>query len=302
MPRFDAEPDQLAYEPSVRRDVCRAEIRPLAKRPRLPASCVYPVATPFVSGEKGQHWVRHRDLGVAAILASLLYLTFFFCDFSQHRSMCQQKAIAAGAAPVVELLMPPTVEAETMLPDEIASETVAAVDPPRLDLNERPPTVPIEPEQFIIEIAPGTGLADRQALGFPSGRIGGGSVTQGNIIFSLSDLDQAPEIRTQPLPQYPPELQRAGITGEVVVSFVVDVRGDVGQARVVQSSRPEFDAAALQAVSRWRFRPGKKFGHAVATRMEAPIVFTLPGKNLSDRGSRNKRGFRPVNIRNLVVG
>ena len=58
-------------------------------------------------------------------------------------------------------------------------------------------------------------------------------------------------------------MRRAGITGEVTVGFIVDSDGDVQNAYVVSPSQREFEAAALQAVSKWKFRPGKKGGKSV---------------------------------------
>ena len=70
-------------------------------------------------------------------------------------------------------------------------------------------------------------------------------------------------------------MRRAGITGEVVVEFIVDANGDVRNAFAVRSTQRDFEQAAVQAVSKWKFRPGKKGGRAVNTRMQVPIVFTL---------------------------
>jgi protein TonB len=70
-------------------------------------------------------------------------------------------------------------------------------------------------------------------------------------------------------------MRRAGISGEVVVDFIVDTNGEVRNAYAAHSSQREFEAAAVQAVSKWKFRPGRKNGHAVFTHMQVPIVFTL---------------------------
>jgi protein TonB len=70
-------------------------------------------------------------------------------------------------------------------------------------------------------------------------------------------------------------MRRAGIAGEVLVDFIVDSNGDVRNAYAVRSSQREFEAAAVQAVSKWKFRPGKKGGRNVNTHMQVPIVFTL---------------------------
>lgn len=60
---------------------------------------------------------------------------------------------------------------------------------------------------------------------------------------------------------YPPEARAKGVEGYVIVSYDVDADGRVQNARVVDSSPPGvFDESAVQAVSRWRFRPPQRDG------------------------------------------
>jgi periplasmic protein TonB len=98
---------------------------------------------------------------------------------------------------------------------------------------------------------------------------------RGMKVFDISMLDQQPAPRFQARPQYPFEMRRAGIAGEVVVDFIVDTNGDVQNAYAIRSSQREFEAAAVQAVSKWKFKPGRKGGRDVPTHMQVPIVFTL---------------------------
>ena len=51
--------------------------------------------------------------------------------------------------------------------------------------------------------------------------------------------------------------------------------GDVREAYAIRSTQREFEAAAVQAVSKWKFRPGKKGGRNVNTKMQVPIVFSI---------------------------
>ena len=102
------------------------------------------------------------------------------------------------------------------------------------------------------------------------------AATATNEVFDISKLDRAPVPRFQAKPQYPIEMRRAGIGGEVVVDFIIDTAGDVQKAFAVRSTRREFEAAAVHAVSKWKFNAGQKDGRDVNTRMQVPIVFAIP--------------------------
>lgn len=88
-------------------------------------------------------------------------------------------------------------------------------------------------------------------------------------------LDSPPRTRSQVSPFYPAELKSLGVTGEVVVEFVVDEAGRVLDPQVVHSTNAGFEEATLRAVARWRFEPGKKDGRPVRFRMAVPVEFDL---------------------------
>jgi protein TonB len=92
-------------------------------------------------------------------------------------------------------------------------------------------------------------------------------------IFALADLDQAPRAVFQPAPEYPSALRKQKLDGTVHVLFMVDKTGRVESPLVQKSTNPGFEAAALQAVKRWRFEPGKRNGEPVVFRMRVPITF-----------------------------
>lgn len=101
-----------------------------------------------------------------------------------------------------------------------------------------------------------------------------------------------PTSRVQPL--YPEDMARAEIGGAVVVSFVVDANGRVRDAFPAKSTRPEFEAAAVEAVKKWTFDPGVKGGRLVNTRLEQPISFTRAGGaqvNLSELAPADNIGW-----------
>ena len=109
----------------------------------------------------------------------------------------------------------------------------------------------------------------------PAVRVDLSAKFRGMKIHDIDALDQKPLARFQARPQYPYAMRRSGISGWAVIDFIVDTNGDVQNAFAIRSSNREFEAAAVQAVSKWRFKPGQKDGRAVPTHMQVPIVFTL---------------------------
>ena len=77
----------------------------------------------------------------------------------------------------------------------------------------------------------------------------------------------------------PAELKRKGVEGFVEVGFVVDENGLVQNVRVISSSQREFEQAAMTAVGKWKFKPGRKGGKNVPTNMAVNINFHLSGNN-----------------------
>ncbi len=73
--------------------------------------------------------------------------------------------------------------------------------------------------------------------------------------------------------------QRARIEGRVIVRFVVGADGRTSNVEVVRSVSPGLDRAAVQAVQRARFEPGKQNGQAVPVRQTLPVTFRIAGGN-----------------------
>lgn len=107
--------------------------------------------------------------------------------------------------------------------------------------------------------------------GPPSSAIGKGL----KDVFDVANLDQRPEARFQPQPKFPLALKRAGITGSVIVQFIVDTNGDVRDAVAVRSSHREFESPAIETIMKSKFRPGKKGNAVVNSRLEQEVEFSL---------------------------
>jgi len=97
--------------------------------------------------------------------------------------------------------------------------------------------------------------------------------------ISALHLKEPPDAVPQPIvrmdPVYPRELKELGISGEVVVEFVVNTNGHPSEAKIVRSSHPLFSAAAMETVAQWRFLPGRKAGKLVRTRVQQPMTFHM---------------------------
>ncbi|MDE6377188.1 MAG: TonB family protein [Duncaniella sp.] len=76
--------------------------------------------------------------------------------------------------------------------------------------------------------------------------------------------------------RYPKECMELGITGRVVVRFIVKSDGTVGKVRVVRSVDPQLDGEAVRLVRCLKgFKPGRINGEAVNVWYTMPVNFSL---------------------------
>lgn len=99
----------------------------------------------------------------------------------------------------------------------------------------------------------------------------------GSVVALGADGTEPPvPVRTVP-PVYPEEMKRDGVSGVVTVSILIDEKGNVQEPKVVKASHEAFSQPALDALSKWKFKPAKQAGAAVAMRVNIPIQFTNKG-------------------------
>ena len=176
---------------------------------------------------------------------------------------------------IVQMEMPPPEEDK---PDEVKDLNDEPVEnqlaPP--SLIDVASAVPIDAFTTPITPPPPPGLtAAKGAINIPVMKPGANFGKGIKDLFDINNLDQKPVPRVQPQPAYPYEMSRAGINGDVVVEFIISANGDVIDTRVVRSSHREFEVPAMQAVQKWKFKPGRKGGKAVAVRVSQLIEFNL---------------------------
>lgn len=89
--------------------------------------------------------------------------------------------------------------------------------------------------------------------------------TQGEIIKYISQNTK-----------YPPIAKESGIQGTVFVSFVVNEKGQVEDAKVLREVDDRLDKEALRVVNTLpKFEPGKQRGKAVKVQYNVPVRFIL---------------------------
>ncbi len=77
-------------------------------------------------------------------------------------------------------------------------------------------------------------------------------------------------------PAYPASARRLGVQGTSLLRVHVLADGRIGDVIVQQSAgHPDLDAAAADAVKRWRFDPARRGQEPVATWVLLPVEFRL---------------------------
>ncbi len=101
-----------------------------------------------------------------------------------------------------------------------------------------------------------------------------------NKVYDLrkgnSDSIKKPGIKNYQKPNYPSNLRKRNIEGQVIVTLRIDREGKIHDLRINESSGYEsFDQAALNAVSNWEFKAAEKDNKKVEVIVNLPIKFKL---------------------------
>jgi len=212
-----------------------------------------------------------RDLIIGVILSLSLHAVL---GFGFNRKAPPKPQVVEEEIAVVQMEMPEIEPEEQEVVEELVDEAPSnQLAPPMLaDV----PSVSVTAFTQPLQPPPPPGLtAAKGAIAIPVVKPGT-KLGQGmKDLFDIANLDQIPVARVQPAPNYPFEMKRAGISGSVLLEFIVSSTGDVVAVQVVRSSQREFEQPAIQAVQKWKFRPGRKGGRAVNTRCQIEIPFTL---------------------------
>jgi periplasmic protein TonB len=213
----------------------------------------------------------NKDLIIGIVVSVALHSGMLFLG----QKAPPPKRVAPPKDEVVQFEMPPLDEEKEEKVEELNDEVVEnQMAPP--SLVDLPTVVPVEAFTQPLTPPPPPGMtASSGAISIPVLKPGANFGKGISNLFDINNLDQRPVARVQPQPSYPYEMSRAGISGDVVVEFIINENGDVIDTRVVRSSHREFEVPAVQAVQKWKFKAGRKGGKAVKVRVSQLIEFNL---------------------------
>jgi protein TonB len=200
--------------------------------------------------------------------AALTLAVFLVLPLTQMVSARREAVLAVRPADLSQLEQeqeaeaPPPPPPESKPPEEPPPSLADAAPPLNLSVN--------------LDVAFGSGGALATAAGlFDQTAAQGGGLDA----FSVADLEKRPELLSAAPPTYPDSLRKTRVEGSVTLVFVLDETGRVLDPRVESSTHKDFEAPALEAIRKWKFKPGIKDGQPVRAFLRQPIRFRLPANS-----------------------
>ncbi len=123
----------------------------------------------------------------------------------------------------------------------------------------------------------GIGSGSRGGVGSGNG-VGFGPGSGGNMgggAYRIGGGVSAPQVIFKVEPEYSEEARKAKFQGTVVLFVVVDEKGNPRDLKVIRPLGLGLDQKAIEAVEKWRFKPGMKDGRAVAVQATIEVNFRL---------------------------
>ena len=122
-----------------------------------------------------------------------------------------------------------------------------------------------------IGTGPGGGVGSGRGPGYgpgSGGNMGGGAYRIGGGV-------SPPSVILKVEPEYSEEARKAKFQGTVILFVVVDEKGNPRELKVIRPLGLGLDQKAIEAVEKWKFRPGMKDGKPVAVQATIEVNFRL---------------------------
>lgn len=94
-------------------------------------------------------------------------------------------------------------------------------------------------------------------------------------VYRVGGEVKAPAVIHKVEPEYTEEAKNEKVEGMVFLTTVIETDGTASDIRVMKSLNPGLDRKAVEAVSKWRFRPGMRNGKPVRVRASIEVNFRL---------------------------
>jgi TonB family protein len=117
----------------------------------------------------------------------------------------------------------------------------------------------------------GGGIGSGNGNGYGPGSGGG----MGGGVYQIGGEVSQPVPIYKIEPEYSEEARKAKYSGTVLLSVVIDANGNTRDIHVVRPLGLGLDEKAIEAVSKWRFRPAMRNGKPVAVQAQVEVNFRL---------------------------
>jgi TonB family protein len=117
----------------------------------------------------------------------------------------------------------------------------------------------------------GGGIGSGNGNGYGPGSGGG----MGGGVYQIGGEVSEPIPIYKPEPEYSEDARKAKYSGTVLLSVIIDANGLTRDIKVIRPLGLGLDEKAIEAVSRWKFRPAMKGGKAVAVQANIEVNFRL---------------------------
>ena len=95
-------------------------------------------------------------------------------------------------------------------------------------------------------------------------------------VYDLTDEITAPRLLEAATPGYTDEAKKKKIEGDVVLTVVVNEKGDVTDIKVKRGLGSGLDESAIEAAKYFKYKPATKDDEPVSVRTEISFNFYLP--------------------------
>lgn len=117
----------------------------------------------------------------------------------------------------------------------------------------------------------GGGIGSGNGEGYGPGNAGG----TGGAVYRIGGEVSTPVLISKIEPEYSEEARKAKYSGTVLLSVIIDANGHTRDIHVVRPLGLGLDEKAIEAVSKWRFRPAMRGGRPVPVQAQVEVNFRL---------------------------